>query len=132
MSRALLVLDSPAARMKAAAWAHSAPSGTRLEFKQSKRSLPQNDKMWSMLTDIARQLPWHGVSLRPDDYKLIFLDALKREVRAVPNLDGTGFVNIGRSSSDLSKSEMADLITLIEEFGARHGVQFHDSEARAA
>lgn len=132
MSRALLILDSPAARMKAAAWAHSAASGTRVEFKQSKRTLPQSDKMWAMLTDVARQLPWHGVVLRPDDWKLIFLDGLKREVRAVRNLDGTGFVNIGRSSSDLSKSEMADLITLIEEFGTRHGVQFHDSERRAA
>lgn len=132
MSRALLVLDSPSARLKATAWVHKAPAGTRLEFKASKRSLPQNDRMWAMLTDIARQLPWHGVVLKPDDWKLIFLDGLKREVRAVPNLDGTGFVNIGRSSSDLSKSEMADLITLILEFGERHGVQFHDSERRAA
>jgi hypothetical protein len=132
MCRARLILDSPAARMKATAWVHKAPAGTRLEFKQSKRSLPQNDRMWAMLTDIARQLPWHGVVLRPDDWKLIFLDALKREVRAVPNLDGTGFVNIGRSSSDLSKAEMADLITLITEFGERHGVQFHDSERRDA
>ena len=132
MSRALVVLDSPVARQRAASWVNRAPSGTRVEFKASKRSLPQNDRMWAMLTDIARQLPWHGVVLKPDDWKLIFLDALKRELRMVPNLDGTGFVNIGRSSSDLSKGEMGDLMTLIEEFGARHGVVFHDSEARAA
>lgn len=132
MSRALLILDSPAARIKATAWVHKAPAGTRLEFKASKRSLPQNDRMWAMLTDIARHLPWHGVVLKPDDWKLIFLDGLKREVRAVPNLDGTGFVNIGRSSSDLSKSEMADLITLIEAFGAERGVVFHDQQERAA
>lgn len=128
MSRALVVLDSPISRQRAAAWVHKAPHGTRCEFKASKRSLPQNDRMWAMLTDIARQLPWHGVVLKPDDWKLIFLDALKRELRMVPNLDGTGFVNIGRSSSDLSKGEMGDLMTLIEEFGARHGVSFHDDE----
>jgi hypothetical protein len=69
--------------------------------------------MWSMLTDIARELPWHGIKLKPDDWKLVFLDALKRETRMVPNLDGNGFVNLGRSSSDLSKSEMSDLIELI-------------------
>jgi hypothetical protein len=131
MSRALLILDSPVARQRAAAWCHKLPHGTRAEFKESKRSLPQNSRLWAMLTDVATQVPWHGLSLRPDDYKLIFLDALKREVRAVPNLDGTGFVNIGRSSSDLSKSEMADLLTLIEKFGAERGVTFHD-EARAA
>jgi hypothetical protein len=132
MSRAPVILDSPVARQRAARWVQNASSGTSVEFKASKRTLPQNDRMWAMLTELARQLPWHGLSLTPDDWKLIFLDALKREVRAVPNLDGTGFVNIGRSSSDLTKSEMGDLMTIIEEFGARHGVQFHDSEQVAA
>lgn len=132
MSRALVILDSATSRAKAAGWAMKAPHGTRVEFKASKRTLPQNDRMWAMLTDIAQQMPWHGMSIRPDDWKLLFLDALKREVRAVPNLDGTGFVNIGRSSSDLSKAEMGDLMELIAEFGARHGVVFHDSERRVA
>lgn len=131
MNRALLILDSPVARQRAASWCLRLPHGTRAEFKQSKRTTDQNAKMWAMLTDVATQVPWHGLSLRPDDYKLIFLDALKREVRAVPNLDGTGFVNIGRSSSDLSKGEMADLIELIHAFGAERGVVFND-EARAA
>lgn len=108
----------------------AAPDGARVEIKAAKRSLPQNDRMWAHLTDVAQQLPWHGKRLRPDDWKLLFLDALKRETEALPNLDGTGFVNIGRSSSDLSKSEMADLITLIEEFGARNGVTFHDPQYR--
>lgn len=132
MSRCLVILDSPQSRAKAAGWVMKAPHGTRCEFKASKRSLPQNDRMWAMLTDIAQQLPWHGMPLKPDAWKLLFLDALKREVRAIPNLDGTGFVNIGRSSSDLSKAEMGDLFILIEEFGARHGVQFHDQQEHAA
>ena len=131
MSRALVILDSPQTRAKAAGWVMKAPHGTRCEFKASKRTLPQNDRMWAMLTDIAQQLPGHGMPLKPDAWKLLFLDALKREVRAVPNLDGTGFVNIGGSSSDLSKSEMGDLMELIAAFGAQHGVVFAD-EARAA
>jgi hypothetical protein len=53
-----------------------------VEFKAPKRSLPQNDRMWAMLTDVATQLPWHGIKLSPDDWKLIFLDALKRELSA--------------------------------------------------
>ncbi len=128
MSRALVILDSPMARSRAASWVMKAPAGTRCEFKASKRSLPQNDRMWAMLTDVARQLPWHGLTLKPDDWKLIFLDALKRELRAVPNLDGTGFVNIGRSSSDITQQEMTDLIELIFAFGAKHGVVFADDQ----
>jgi hypothetical protein len=88
--------------------------------------------MWAMLTDIALQLPWHGQKLTPDSWKLIFLNALKREARLVPNIDGDGFVNIsGTSSSDLSKSEMSDLMEIIAEFGARHGVVFHDQAVAA-
>jgi hypothetical protein len=126
MTRATLVLVSPAIREKAAHWAARLPDGTRVDFKAPKRTLPQNDRMWAMLTEVSAQLPWHGIKLSADDWKLIFLDALKRELRMVPNIDGSGFVNLGRSSSDLSKGEMADLITLIEQFGANHGVVFHD------
>jgi hypothetical protein len=132
MSRALLVLNGLADRMKAADWVHKAPPGTRVEFKASKRTLPQNSSFWAMLTDVAEQLPWHGIKLKSDDWKLVFLDALKREVRLVPNIDGTGFVNLGRSSSDLTKEEMGDLMTLIEEFGARHGVVFQNEREQAA
>lgn len=131
MSRAALVLNTEGERRRAAKWVAQAPTGTRVEFKQAKRTIPQNDRMWAMLTDVATQLPWHGIKLSPDDWKLIFLDALKRELRMVPNIDGSGFVNLGRSSSDLSKGEMADLITLIESFGANHGVVFHDPESVA-
>lgn len=126
MARATLVLVSPEIRQRAARWVAELPEGTRVEFKEPKRSLPQNDKMWAALTDVATQLPWYGVKLSTDDWKLIFLDALRRDLRTAPNIDGTGIVNLGRSSSDLSKGEMADLITLIEQFGTTHGVVFHD------
>ena len=132
MSRAMLVLGADAVRERAANWCRTAPRGTRVEFKEAKRTLPQNARFWSLLTDVARQLPWHGLKLSAEDWKLIFLDALKREVRMVPNIDGNGFVNLGRSSSDLSKAEMGDLMELISAFGAKHGVVFSDGEAKAA
>lgn len=126
MTRAVVILDSPRNREKAHVWIDKAPHKTRVEMKASKRSLPQNARMWAMLTDVASQITWHGQKLVPDDWKLIFLDALKREVRIVPAIDGRGFVNLGRSSSDLSKSEMGDLMELISAFGAEHGVRFNE------
>ena len=129
MTRYVMTLRSNDDRRRACKYVNCAPYATRVEFKATKRTLPQNDRMWAMLTDIAEQVPWHGVRLRPDDWKLMFLDALKREMRMVPNLDGTGFVNLGRSSSDLGKDEMTDMIELIFEFGARHDVKFNDDKA---
>jgi hypothetical protein len=126
MSRAVLILHRQSDRDRASAWVRSAPWGTRITFQEAKRSSDQNAKMWAMLTEVARQVEWHGQRLSADDWKLVFLAALKAELRIVPNLDGTGFVQLGRSSSDLSVSEMADLIDLIAAFGARQGVEFAD------
>lgn len=129
MTRAVVILDSQHNREKACEWIVKAPRNTRVEFKLAKRSLPQNARMWAMLTDVASQVTWHGQKLTPDDWKLILLDALKREVRIVPAIDGRGFVNLGRSSSDLSKSEMGDLMELIAAFGAEHGVRFNEVDS---
>ena len=126
MSRALLVLDGPISITRAQRWVAGAPRGTRVEFKAPRRSLPQNARMWAMLTDVAAQVQHHGIRLSADDWKLLFLDAMKREVRMVPNLDGNGFVSLGRSSSDLSVSEMGDLMELIAAYGAAHGVAMLD------
>lgn len=129
MGRATIIVRNQADKDRASAWAQKAPVGTRIEFKATKRTLPQNDRMWAMLTDIATQLEWNGYRLSPDDWKLMFLDALNREVRVVSAINGDGFVTLGRSSSDLSKEEMSDMIELMTAFGAQHGVTFHDQGA---
>lgn len=131
MSRAVIILNHQGDRAKAAQWASVAPEGTRVEFKRAKRTLPQNDRMWAMLTDIAEQVEWHGMKLTPDDWKLVFMDALDRELRMVPNIDGNGFVALGKSSSSLTIAEMGDLMELISMFGAKHGVTFKDDQEAA-
>ena len=125
MSRATVIIRCKADREKLTNWIAKAPDLTRVELKAPKRSIPQNDRMWAMLTDIAQQKDYHGIKLTPDDWKLLFLDALKREVRMVPNLDSTGFISLGRSSSDLSREEMKDLMTVIEAWGVQNGITFN-------
>ncbi|ASS53116.1 NinB family protein [Rhizobium leguminosarum bv. viciae] len=136
MGRALLVLANEHFRQKAIDWIRRAPVDTRVEFKGPKRTTPQNDRMWAMLTDLSLQLAWYGQQLTPDDWKLVMLDALRREkseqIRMVPNTDGSGFVPLGTSSSDLSKDEMTDLIEIIFAFGAQHGVEWSEPKGKAA
>lgn len=131
MSRALIIIRSEIDRRRVARWASKAPVGTRVEMKGPKRTISQNALMWVLLSEVASQVRWHGIKLTADDWKLMMLDALKREVRMVPNIDGNGFVSLGRSSSDLSKEEMGDLIELIRAFGAQHGVVFADDQSPA-
>jgi hypothetical protein len=128
MSRALLVLHNDAMRAKAIDWIRRAPKETRVEFKGPKRTIPQNDRMWAMLTELSTQLLWHGQRLSTEDWKQVILASLKQEMRIVPNSHGDGFVQLGRSSSDLSKEEMGDLMTIIEAFAARYGVKMREPD----
>jgi len=129
VSRALIILNRASDRERVQAWAAKAPWGTRITFQEAKRTTDQNARMWAMLTEVARQVEWDGLKLSADDWKLIFMAALKQELRMVRNLDRTGFVQLGRSSSDLSVAEMGDLMDLIAAFGAREGVTFAEPEA---
>ena len=131
MTRALLTLYGEPTRHKACAWIMQAPSGTRIEFKGPRRTVPQSDKMWAMLTDVAKQLRHHGLKLSPEDWKLLFLDGLKREKRIVPNLDGNGLISLSTRSSDLSAAEMSEMIELMYAYGATHGVVWGGEEQAA-
>lgn len=126
MSRALLVLSNADVRKRAIAWIQKAPDGTRVEYKAPKRSLDQNALLWSMLTDIASQKEHGGRKYTSEQWKVIFLAAIGREVQFIPSLDGKTFIPWGQSSSDLSKHEMSQLIDFMSAWGAENGVKFHD------
>lgn len=93
-----------------------------LTIEQEKRSLPQNQIMWSILTDLANQVVWHGQKLTKEEYKDLLTAGLKKQ-RAIPGIDG-GFVVLGTSTSKMTKQEMTDLITLAHAFGDEHGVKW--------
>lgn len=131
MTRATVILNSPSDREKVCRWAMGVAAGTRVEFKEVKRSLPQNDRMWSMLTEVSQQALLGGKKFTPDQWKVIFLHALGQEIQLLPSLDGHGFVPWGQSSSDLSKQEMTDLIELIFAFGVQNSIRFQDERSAA-
>lgn len=94
-----------------------------LELRPERRSDAQNRRLWSMLTDISRQVDWHGQKLTNEEWKDVFSAALKR-AKVVPGLDG-GFVVCGQSTSRMNKAEMTEMQDLMEAFGVNHGVQFN-------
>ena len=137
MTRISITIRGQDDRERVAQLAKTLAIGVRVDIKQERRSSEQNSKFWAMLGEVSEQVVWHGIKLPAEDWKYLFLDAYKREVRIIPNIEGNGFVSIVRSSSDLSVSEMADVITLIEMFGANHAVKFnepssHSSDAQQA
>lgn len=109
----------------------TAPDGFVVEIKEPTRNLEQNALMWALLADVAAQVPWHGVRLSPEEYKDLLSAGLVKS-RVVPNIEGNGFVILGQRTSKMSKREFADLITLIQAFGAERGVVWSDDARRAA
>ena len=92
-----------------------------MEVKPETRSSAQNRRLWTMLTDISNQVDWYGRKLTQEDWKHIFTAALSKQ-DVVPGIDG-GFVVLGKSTSKMTKGEMAELQTLMEAFGAEKGVK---------
>ena len=128
----MIVVRAQDDRQRAARWAMQAKHGTRIEFKEAKRTTDQNSMLWACLTDVACQCEHGGRRYTPDQWKTLFMHACGREVQFIPSLDGATFIPWGQSSSDLSVAEMIDLIEFILSWGAQNGVVFHDSERSAA
>ena len=116
------ILAHDTARRNAAAFCMLAPAGWHVRITPPSRSLDQNARMWAQLSDVSRQVVWHGRKLTADEWKIVFTAALKKQ-DVIPGIDG-GFVAMGQSTSKMTKREMSDLMELIAAFGAEHGVEF--------
>ena len=93
-----------------------------LEAKPETRSTAQNSMLWACLSDLSRQVIWHGQKLDGSDWKEMATAALKKQ-RVVPGLEG-GFVVLGSSTSKMTKGEMTELIDFLHALGDSHGVKW--------
>jgi hypothetical protein len=130
MSRAMLTLRSASEREQAIQWVEKSPTGTRVEFKGPCRSVDQNSRFWAMLTDVAVQGRIEGRRYNTEQWKLMFLHAYAEErgieIKYLPALNRAGMVPCGRSSSDLSVSEMSEVMEFITAWGAENNITFHE------
>jgi hypothetical protein len=124
-----IILSSAYARDRAKGLIDRAPDGFVATIAEPKRTGDQNDKMWAMLTDLSVAKP-EGRHLIPEDWKVLMMHACGWECQFLEGLDGRPFPR-GFSSSQLTKGQMASLITFIQEYGDRHGVRWSDQEKAA-
>ena len=114
---ATLILNSKLNRERARNWCSQAPEGAVVTFKQVKRTLGQNDKLWAMLTEVAQQAELNGRKYKPDQWKVIFMNALGHEQDVIQGINGD-WVPTGFKTSRLEKEQMSDLIMSIEQYCA--------------
>jgi hypothetical protein len=99
-----------------------------------RRTVEQNRLMWALLRDLANQVEWpvdgRMQKLSPDDWKHIMTGGLKKHQRVAAGIDG-GFVILGQYTHKMKKDEMAELIELIQAFGAQHNVVWSEEVTTA-
>lgn len=129
MTRATIILRSKLDRAKVKGWIDQLPDLSRVSLARPKRSLPQNDRFWAMLTELAEQKPTHcGLPMDPVKWKAIMMQALGAEMVMLPTLDGQNWFPLGLRSSELSRDEMSALIEYIQAWAAQNGVTFSDEK----
>ena len=103
-----------------------------------KRTVSQNSKMWPMLTDISRQLPWPHTrngswvidKMSPMSWKAVLTAAFEREMLMAQGWDG-GTVMVGASTSNYGIRKMADFITWLYAEGNEKGIKWSEKSERA-
>ena len=127
MNKQQFIINSYANLVAAFKWIRELGFGKPyvIEIKEFTRTVEQNRKLWALLTEVSVQVNWHGQKLSNEDWKHVFSAAVNQQ-RVVPNIDSTGFVVLGKSTSKMSVAEMMDMIELIHAFGAQHGVKFKE------
>lgn len=128
MSRWQVTIWSQATRDKLCEFIRKAPNGYRVTLQETKRTVPQNDRMWAMLTCVSTQLEWHGQRYTPEQWKDYFMHSLNGGA-FMPSEEG-GMIPIGRSTSKLGKQEHSLLTEIIEGFAERHGVDLMQQNER--
>ena len=104
-----------------------------LELKPQKRSDAENRMLHAMLGYISKNMDWAGKKRDIETWKRLMVAAWCRanneQVELLPAIDGHGVDIVFRRSSELSRSECADLITFIFAWGSENDIQFPDPKA---
>jgi hypothetical protein len=125
--KAVKVIWNEADRATVLGWCKSAELGTLVEFRAPRRTTPQNDRMWAMLTDIVKQKKEvNGRTHSTNEWKAMFMEMLGYEQELMASLDGKRFFSMGTESSKLGKAEMSELIESIFAWGAENDVKWSD------
>lgn len=127
MTREIVQIKGAEDRQKISRWAQGVPIGTTVEFRAPRRSNDQNALMWSLLTQLSQQIEWCGKKRSPEDWKDLTTAAL-RGAEFVPGINPGTVVPLGMRTSQMTSTEISNLIESIYAFGAQRGVRFRELE----
>ena len=103
-----------------------------IEVKRETRSLAENAMLHALLSDIARKVEWAGAKRDVETWKRLltaaWLRARGEPIEMLPALDGYGVDIVFRRTSQLTRTECAELIEFVMAWAAEHGIGAVDQE----
>jgi len=97
-----------------------------IECRQETRSLAENAMLHALLGQISREVEWAGKKRDVETWKRLLTAAWCRargeHVEMLPALDGHGVDIVFRRTSQLTRSECAELIEYVLAWSAEHGI----------
>ena len=109
-------------RLQAHQAINEAPDGSEIIIQEPKRSSEANARMWVCLHQMAQKCLWHGIKLTDDEWKNLASSGV-RGLKVVPNIDGTGFVALGKSTSSMSGRMIGEIVDTLCAIAGQQGVQ---------
>lgn len=118
----LFALVHDDARSGVAKFAHEAPEGTEVEFREPRRNSAINAALHAKLSEIAKTRVWAGQKHSLEVWKRLltaaWLRATGQPVTMLPALDGNGVDIVFRRTSTMTQREVSELLTFIEAWQA--------------
>ena len=97
-----------------------------IECRQETRSLAENAMLHALLSEISSKVEWAGKKRDPETWKRLLTAAWCRarneHIEMLPAIDGHGVEIVFRRTSQLTRSECAELIEYVLAWAAEHGI----------
>lgn len=103
-----------------------------LEVKDASRSNEQNEKFHAIIGDIAKQAQHMGAKWGAEDWKRLLVDQYARDrmmygAPILPNLDGTGIVQLGVQTRHFTKEQASEFVEFLLAWCAENGVELKET-----
>lgn len=122
------VLSHEQARERALECVRTAPDGFSVVVGPPTRTLEENALLHAILSEISRQVIWDSAYQDVETWKRMltagWCRATGRPMKILTAVDGHGIDLVPVKTSNLSKSDCAELIDYILAWGADKGVEF--------
>lgn len=98
-----------------------------MEIKLVSKTREQEEKYHAMIGDIAKQAQHMGAKWSADDWKRLLVDQFARDSLMygspiIPNLDGTGIVQLGVQTRNFTKEQASEFVEWLYAWAANNGI----------